>query len=246
MDQIQELIELLRKNKGKKVVAVTGAGVSTDSGIPDFRGDDGLWSRFDIALLTKTALYRQTEAFYRNFTYFIDMLKGKEPNVCHSVLAELEGAGYIDQIVTQNIDGLHQQAGSVKVLEAHGNMHTCFCTKCGAAYPMAEIENFLRRQQYHPSSSCCDALLRPAVVLFEDQLPEAFYRFVQEELPAYGLAIYIGTSLSVYPVASLPGLGIPFVIINKMPTPYDRQSRLVVKEPIGDVFAAIRQELGPG
>jgi len=244
MDKIQNLIGLLEKHKQGKVVVVTGAGVSTDSGIPDFRGADGLWSRFDLRLLTKTALYQHTEAFYMNFAHFVDMLKGKAPNACHLALAELEQAGYVDKLVTQNIDGLHQQAGSKQVLEAHGNIQQCYCTKCGQAYSMEETEKFLRRQDYRPLSSCCGGLLRPAVVLFEDQLPEAFYRFVQDELPAYSLALYIGTSLSVYPVASMPGAGIPFAVINLTPTPYDRQSVLVVREPIGEVSAAIRRWLG--
>lgn len=246
MDKVQELIALLEKNRNGKIAVVTGAGVSTDSGIPDFRSAGGLWSRFDIELLTRTALYHNTEAFYQNFGHFIAMLKGKEPNVCHLALAELEQAGYIEQLVTQNIDGLHQQAGSRKVLEAHGNIQGCSCTRCGAGYPMEETERFLRQQDFQPLSSCCSALLRPDVVLFEDQLPETFHRFVQQELPSYALTLFIGTSLTVYPVAAMPRAGVPFVIINKTSTPFDRQSQLVVRDPIGEVFAAVRKWLqGP-
>ena len=231
----KELTELVEKSN--KIVFFGGAGVSTESGVPDFRSADGLYSmKFEHppeVMLSKTFFKKHPEKFY-DF-YRTKMLYEKiEPNVTHHTLAKLEDAGKLTAIVTQNIDGLHQKAGSKNVLELHGSVLRNYCVTCNQQYNMEAIKT-----EGVPRCEC-GGIIRPDVVLFEESLNSYILDLAVNHVQESDLLIVGGTSLVVYPAASLVSLckG-KVIIINNSETSYDYQADLVVRGGIGEAFNAI-------
>jgi NAD-dependent protein deacetylases, SIR2 family len=223
----------------RSIVFFGGAGVSTESGIKDFRSVDGLYSQRyrwpPEEILSRTFFDRDPEEFYRFYRDKMLCLDAR-PNAAHRKLAELEAAGKLLGVITQNIDGLHQAAGSQRVWELHGSVHRNFCVKCGKFHPV----EFVRDSQGIPTCSC-GGTVKPDVVLYEEGLDSRVIQGAVEDLRKAGLLIIGGTSLAVYPAAGLIDYfgGGRIVLINKTPTPYDRRADLVIPAPIGEVLGRI-------
>lgn len=233
--KINALVQLIQESG--KTLALTGAGVSTGSGIPDFRSSSGLWDLYDPEEVASIqSLRRDPAKFYKfNLRWWEDCLKAR-PNSIHGDLAKLEQLGWLLGVVTQNIDGLHQRAGSERVWEVHGHLRTCCCLGCGAVYPFSIL-----REDYQ--CSACGEVLRPDVVLFADSMPEAF-SVAKNVLSGCQLLLAIGTSLQVQPVAQLPMLARRLVIINQEPTPLDDQADLVFHEDAAGLLQEVVDRMG--
>ena len=217
------------------IVFFGGAGVSTESGIPDFRSTDGLYhQKFEYppeTILSHTFFYQHTEYFYRFYREKMLPLEA-EPNAAHRALAALERAGKLRAIVTQNIDGLHQKAGSKNVYELHGSIWRNYCTKCGKSYSA----EFIRDSGGVPHCAC-GGLIKPDVVLYEEGLDEKTIKGAARAIAEADVLIVGGTSLTVYPAAGLIRYygGNRLVLINRDETPYDGYANLIFREPIGQV-----------
>ncbi|HSW09392.1 MAG TPA: Sir2 family NAD-dependent protein deacetylase [Bacillota bacterium] len=220
-------------------VALTGAGVSTESGLPDFRSPGtGLWEGIDPAIeLSATALRRDPERFYH---FFLGMrrMAGALPNRAHEVLALLEHEGLLHSVITQNIDGLHRRAGSRLVLEVHGNLESGTCLDCRRSLPMPELLEQVDDGVIPPRCRQCGEVVRPDVVLFGDQLPECFAEARAQSARA-DVMLVVGTSLTVWPVAGLPALARSLIIVNLEDTPYDHQAAVRIRDRAGVALAAI-------
>lgn len=237
MDNIEKLREII--NGSDNIVFFGGAGVSTESGIPDFRSVDGLynqkWAYPPETILSHSFFERDPEEFYR-FYHEKLVIHGAQPNAAHRRLAELERQGKLRAILTQNIDGLHQAAGSREVLELHGSTHRCYCAGCKKPYPPAYINDCAGV----PKCSC-GGIVRPDVVLYEEALNEDVLNRSVEYIAHADMLIVGGTSLAVYPAAGLINYyrGDRLVLINRGATPRDGQANLIVRGNIGEVFSQI-------
>ena len=226
--------------ESSRIVFFGGAGVSTESGIPDFRSEDGLYhQKFDYPpeeILSHSFFYHHTEEFYRFYREKMLLPDGIQPNAAHKKLAQLEQDGKLSAIVTQNIDGLHQLAGSKRVYELHGSIHRNHCTKCGKFYPM----EFIRNSAGVPRCEC-GGLIKPDVVLYEESLDEACLEGAVRAISQADLLIVGGTSLTVYPAAGLLRYygGKRLVLINRDETPYDGYAGLIFRDKIGEVLSQI-------
>ena len=234
-EKILSLADLL--GRSTRTFALTGAGISTESGIPDFRSPgSGLWTKFDpMKVATVSALRRDPATFYKINLDRWTRYTGVEPNAAHHALARLEREGRLVGVITQNIDGLHRAAGSEKVWEVHGHLRTCHCMDCEKSHPFEFLVNQFNSGTNPPLCRNCGGVLRPDVVLFEDPMGEAFFHATQA-LTGCQLLIVVGSSLQVYPVASLPDRARQLVIINNDPTPWDERAALVINEKAGQVF----------
>lgn len=235
-------IETLQKmiDESGKIVFFGGAGVSTESGIPDFRSVDGLYNqKYDYppeTILSHTFYVKRSEEFFRFYRDKMLCLDAK-PNTAHKALARLEQMGKLTAVVTQNIDGLHQAAGSQKVLELHGSVLRNYCEKCRKSYPVEEIVN----STGVPTCSC-GGRIKPDVVLYEEGLDQYTLQEAVRVISEADMLIIGGTSLAVYPAAGLIDYyqGNRLVLINKTPTQRDTMADLVITGSIGEVFAQIR------
>ncbi len=238
MDNIERFSEIVKNSK--KIVFFGGAGVSTESGIPDFRSVDGLynqqWDYPPETILSRTFFMRNIEEFYRFYHAKMNCLEAK-PNPAHIKLAELEKAGKLTAIVTQNIDGLHQSAGSKKVYELHGSIHRNHCIKCHKFFNA----EYVFSSNGVPRCDECGGLIKPDVVLYEESLDDTVVDGAIKAIEECDTLIIGGTSLNVYPAAGLIRYfrGQNLVIINKSPTQYDNNADLLICENIGEVFSAI-------
>jgi len=224
------------------VLAFTGAGISTDSGIPDFRSKgEGLWERIDPEVLSISTLRTDPALFYRYYREMDNMLADKEPNRGHLALVELSRLGIIRAVVTQNIDGLHQRAGSKRVFEVHGNLQSCRCMACKTEYPYLLLRKKLRKEEL-PLSPCCRKVLRPSVVLFGDKLA-ADFAAAREEARRSDFALVVGTSLTVYPAAEIPLAVGRFAIINREETAMDDHAALRISGPISQVLVTLVEQV---
>nr|WP_297199167.1 NAD-dependent deacylase [Thermanaeromonas sp.] len=240
---VKDVARILKDSR--KTLALTGAGASTESGIPDYRSQGtGLWQKYNpMEKASVTALLSNPEEFYRfNLPRWSGYLQAK-PNATHFALAKLEEKGLIYGIITQNIDGLHQRAGSKKVWEVHGHLRTCHCLECGRSYPFNELIEQFNQGVNPPKCFLCHGMLRPDVVLFEDPMSEDYYKALQEMKDCDTLVV-VGSSLQVYPVADLPRLASRLVIINKEPTPWDYKAEVVVYEQAGRFLSELLKHLG--
>lgn len=221
------------------VVFFGGAGVSTESGIPDFRSTDGLyhqeWSYPPETILSHTFFVKHTEEFYRFYRKKM-ICPDAKPNAAHKKLALMEEQGKLSAVVTQNIDGLHQMAGSRKVYELHGSVHRNYCQRCGAFYDAQYILN----SEGIPRCSC-GGIIKPDVVLYEEGLDNQVIQGAVRAISQADMLIIGGTSLSVYPAAGLIDYfdGKYLVVINRDPTPRDRNADLLIQENIGEVLSGI-------
>ena len=221
------------------IVFFGGAGVSTESGIPDFRSTDGLYhQKFDYppeTILSHTFFYQHPEYFFKFYREKMLPLD-YQPNEAHKKLAALEQAGKLRAIVTQNIDGLHQKAGSQEVLELHGSVLRNHCTRCGKFYGVERIVN----SRGIPRCTC-GGRIKPDVVLYEESLDQKVIEGAVRAIADAEVLIVGGTSLAVYPAAGLLNYyrGSKLVLINRSATPYDDQANLIIHEKIGEVFAQV-------
>ena len=236
MNDIQKLQSFI--DQSSRIVFFGGAGVSTESGVPDFRSVDGLYNqnyKYPPETIISRSFFiskpRDFYDFYRDRMIYLDA----KPNAAHDKLAELEDAGKLAAVITQNIDGLHQAAGSRNVLELHGSIWRNYCIKCGKPYDIyAVIEA--------DGIPCCECggIIRPDVVLYEEALDESVIRLAEKHLREADLLIVGGTSLVVYPAAGLISLcRSPLILINKSTTSQDSRASLLINDNIGEVLGGI-------
>lgn len=235
--------------KAKQAIALTGAGVSTESGIPDFRGEGGIWEEY------KPEIYGNIKAFIKDPTKFWEMaekvapnLFDADPNPGHEALALLEDLGVLKATITQNIDELHQKAGSVLVYEVHGNINRFTCFGCRASYNKDQILRKLKKEKhYPPQCDMCSAPLKPSVVLFGESLPTFEIYQSQALSERADVMLIAGSSLSVAPVSDLPLLtlreGGKLIIINDRPTHMDDKAEIVIRNKTGTVLPLIAQKV---
>jgi NAD-dependent deacetylase len=223
------------------MAAFTGAGISAESGIPTYRGDDGLWNKYDPAKFADINHFHADPTYYWNFFKEVryPVISKAEPNAAHQALARLEQNGVLFSVITQNIDGLHQAAGSKTVFELHGSTRRIICLKCGAAFGMDEVYAMLDTCLPPPCPDC-GGTLKPDVVFFGESLPPQILEAAVREAGACDLLVVIGSSLVVQPAASLPVMakrnGAKVVIVNRDPTPLDGLADLVLHQKASDVF----------
>lgn len=227
-------------DEARKIVFFGGAGVSTESGIPDFRSVDGLYrQKFDYPpeeILSHSFFERNPAYFYRFYREKMLPLDAR-PNEAHRRLAQWEQEGRLLAVITQNIDGLHQKAGSRRVFELHGSVHRNHCTKCGRFFG----PEYIRDHTPLPLCDRCGGLVKPDVVLYEESLDEACVEGAVRALEQADLLIVGGTSLTVYPAAGLIRCygGRRLALVNRDATSYDNEAGLVLREPIGQVFSQL-------
>jgi NAD-dependent protein deacetylase/lipoamidase len=226
-------------------VVLTGAGISTESGIPDFRSAEGIWAKYDpFEVAHVDALRRDPAGVWEFYALRLDALADAGPNDGHRALAELEERGWIRAIVTQNVDGLHQRAGSQEVVEVHGSLREAECVRCGVHVPMADALGQL------PLPACreCGEVLKPGVVMFGELLPARAIERAQQLASEAGLLLVVGSSLEVHPVAALPGetltAGGALAIVNRGGTAWDSRAELVIDAGAGEVLCAVAAALG--
>lgn len=242
------LAALIRENQ--PCVVLTGAGVSTESGIPDFRSPTGIWADFDpLEYATLEAFRRDPAKVWRFYAPRFAMLTEAEPNRAHLALAELESYGLVAAVVTQNIDLLHGRAGSRRVIEVHGSIRTSSCPACGARYELREVVPLLEAGEGAPACPSCGAVLKPDVVFFDEQLPEKAIDHAYDLAEEARLLLVVGSSLEVWPVAELPLVSLrtggKVAVVNEGPTSVDDRATLKIEGGAGDVLGAVLAELRP-
>ncbi len=242
---VSKLADLVRERA--PAVVLTGAGVSTESGIPDFRSPTGLWAGHDPLQYASLSAFRlDPERVWSFYAPRFAMLTGAEPNAAHLALAELERRGYVRAIVTQNIDLLHDRAGSRDVVEMHGSIRTSSCPACGRRYELADVVALLDE---HPAPRCraCRTVLKPDVVFFGELLPLGASERAFELARAARLLLVVGSTLEVDPVASLPeetvAAGGLVAIVNRGPTAFDHRAALKIDGSAGEVLSRLVAEL---
>jgi NAD-dependent deacetylase len=247
MDEpVRALAALVRERQ--PCVVLTGAGISTESGIPDFRSPSGIWAQYDpMEYATIDAFRRDPVKVWEFYALRFEVLTRAEPNAGHLALAELERRGLVTAVVTQNIDGLHERAGSLDVVEVHGSIRTASCLECDAQAPLDAVVAALRAA---PAPPCprCGAILKPDVVMFGELLPVEAIDRATELARRAGLLLVVGSALEVYPVAGLPeettSSGGALAIVNRGSTPFDRLASIRIDAGAGETLAALAEELG--
>ena len=238
MNEVEQLKEIIASSDN--IVFFGGAGVSTESGIPDFRSVDGLYDqKYDYppeTILSHTFYMSKTEEFYRFYRDKMLCLTAK-PNAAHLKLAEWERQGKLKAVITQNIDGLHQAAGSREVLELHGSVHRNYCRKCGKLFDA----KYILDSKGIPTCDACGGQIKPDVVLYEEGLDDETLRKSIQYISEADVLIIGGTSLAVYPAAGLIDYyrGNKLVLVNKSATPMDKRADLLVQGSIGKIFSQI-------
>ena len=251
-DQIEDATQEIARwlSGAKTAVAFTGAGVSTESGIPDFRSPQGIWARstpveFSEFLRSPEARYE----YWRQKAEGHQEIASAQPNIAHRALAGWEAAGRLRGVITQNIDGLHTVAGSRRVLELHGTAREVGCLTCGERYDAESMVQAFRTSNCVPECPACRGLLKHATVSFGQQLPEQVLGEAVQWSCEADLFLVLGSSLVVTPAADLPLLasrnGARLVIVNRDPTPLNRMADVVVHDGIGDVVTRIVAAMGP-
>ena len=250
LDLLDDVIERVRAwiASAKHVVALTGAGISTESGIPDFRGPQGLWTKNPTAERLSNIHYYMTDPEVRRLAWRMRVdhpAWTAAPNAGHRALADLERRGRLRALITQNIDGLHQKAGNTpeSVIEVHGTVHEVVCMSCGARGSMQETLKRLNAGEEDPPCLTCGGILKSATISFGQALDPGVIDRAMHEAARADLLLAVGTSLQVYPVASVvpraKAAGARVVIVNAEPTPFDDMADAVLRERIGEVLPAI-------
>jgi NAD-dependent deacetylase len=235
--------------RSTRTVAFTGAGMSTESGLPDFRSSGGLWGRWNPQeVATVRALRVAPERFYAFYRERLAALAKAQPNKGHYALAQLERWGVLDSLITQNVDSLHHQAGSQQVIELHGNLREAACIDCGVISSIDTITVALAHDAI-PRCPHCRGLLKPNVVLFEELLPAAAYSEAKAACSRCDVMLVVGSSLQVTPAAWLPEMvqarGAAVIIINDEPTPFDPLARVVIRGRAATVLPTLARALDP-
>lgn len=229
--------------RARPVVALTGAGISTESGLPDFRSARGVWAGIDpMDVASLSAFRRRPQAFYDFYRTRLAHLAGARPNPAHLALALLEARGIVGTVITQNVDGLHQAAGSREVIELHGNLREAACLDCGWTGPIAIVTDALSRG-VAPTCPACGGAVKPNVILFEELLPADAVRQAESACRRARALLVVGSSLQVTPAAWLPQLvregGGAIVIINDEPTPFDEDAAVVLRGRAGALLSEV-------
>ncbi len=235
----------------RRVVVFTGAGVSTESGIPDFRSPGGIWERFDPDDFTYQKFVSDPEARKKHWQMLREggLTTEAKPNPAHYAIAELDRLGRLDCVITQNIDSLHQKAGvpDDRVFELHGNMQWAVCLRCGRRYPFEQIRVRLDKGEEIPDCEACHGVLKPAVVFFGESLPEKVLQEATLCSSNCDLFIAIGSTLVVYPAAYMPlyavDAGAKLVIINLSSTPMDKQAAVLIRAKAGETMSMVLQRV---
>jgi NAD-dependent deacetylase len=235
----------------RRLVVFTGAGVSTESGIPDFRSPGGLWTRFDQADFTIDRYIASPQARQKHWRFLMNggLFKDTSPNDAHKAIAELETLGRLDCIITQNIDNLHQKAGNdpEKIYELHGSMRWIRCLDCGQRSPLEEILGESGPSSEAPACKRCGGILKPDVIFFGEALPEETLDEAMRRANGCDLMIVVGSSLVVYPAAAMPVYakqsGAKLVIVNLTPTPADLMADVIINGSAGEVMGRLVAEV---
>ena len=245
LPDVRGLADLVRR--AQPCVVLTGAGISTESGIPDFRSPTGIWAQYDpMEYATISAFRRDPVKVWEFYAPRFEALTRAEPNDGHRALAELESRGLVRAVVTQNIDTLHERAGSREVVEVHGSIREAECLGCGERVSLEEVVALLRER---PAPPCprCDEVLKPGVVMFGELLPERQIDRAFALAEEAALLLVVGSSLEVHPVAGLPGTtlaaGGEVAIVNRGPTPYDRQATVKIDAGAGETLRTLDRQL---
>ncbi len=234
--------------QAKKLVVFTGAGMSTESGISDFRSPGGVWSRFDSSELTFQKFQSSEESrekYWEFSTSSWGEMAAAQPNPGHHAIAELDNIGKLDCVITQNIDGLHQRSGipEEKVIELHGTARWVSCLECGQRYPREQIQDRLRGGIKVPRCDSCGGIMKPATISFGQAMPERETREAETRAAACDLFLVAGSSLVVYPAAQMPLIakdsGARLIIINLTPTPHDPYADIVIHDKTGPALSQI-------
>jgi len=226
----------------RRIVALTGAGISVPSGIPDFRGGSGLWAGQDpLEVASAYAFATHPDRFFRWIRPLLNQVLAAEPNPAHRALAALERQNRLRAVITQNIDGLHQRAGSREVFELHGHLRSATCVSCGRQAPAEPLLPRVRRGEVPRCQ--CGGVYKPDIILFGDQLPLNLYWLAVEELKRCDLLLIVGTSLEVAPVNEMPQLaldhGAKLIIINTSPTHIDPRANVVLQGNAAEILPRI-------
>ena len=242
---VPDLAALVRERR--PCVVLTGAGISTESGIPDFRSASGIWAKYDpMEYATIDAFRRDPVKVWEFYALRFELLTTAAPNAGHLALAELERRGLVAAIVTQNIDGLHQRAGSRDVVEVHGSIRSATCPQCEERVPLEQVVTALREA---PAPTCprCGAVLKPDVVMFGELLPPDAIERATELVRQAGLFLVVGSSLEVHPVAGLPdeaaAAGVAVAILNRGPTPFDHLASVRIDGAAGETLSELAEAL---
>jgi NAD-dependent deacetylase len=246
-ERIKQIVELLRN--ADNVVAFTGAGISTESGISDFRSPGGVWERYRMVNYQEFLLSSESrKGYWRMKHELFKELKDARPNAAHKALAEMEKLGKLKCLITQNIDGLHQDAGNSpeRVIELHGTNREAVCLECRKRWPIEEIDCCLESLDFEPTCDACNGLVKPATVSFGQAMPEEEMMRSFQCAQECDLLFMIGSSLQVEPAASVPRVahesGAKLIYINRTETPSDQIATVIFRENAGEVMEAILKE----
>ncbi len=249
MEEIERLVQLVVKSR--RVIGFTGAGISTESGIPDFRSPGGIWSRYDPEDFTIQKFLSGPAARRAIWKMCLEggLLAEARPNPAHYAIAELYQLGKLDCVITQNIDNLHQKAGvpEDKVFELHGNMGWVVCLSCHRRFPMPGVLQKIKEGIEVPDCPDCQGILKPDAVFFGEALPQETLREAMRRAQNCDLLIVIGSSLAVYPAAYVPTYareaGATLAIVNLTPTPFDHYAEVVIRGGAGEVMSKVMEKV---
>jgi NAD-dependent deacetylase len=233
----------------QRVVVFTGAGVSTESGLPDFRSPGGIWDRFEPDDFTYQRFVSrpETRRLWWQLIYEGSLSQEVKPNPAHHAIAELDRLGKLDSVITQNIDNLHQAAGvpNEKVFELHGNLRWSVCLDCGRRYPFEQVKTRLDEGHHAPCCEDCSGILKPGIVFFGEMLPDGIFEAAVKRAEGADLIMVIGSTLIVYPAAEIPARacrsGARLAIINLSPTPMDFEASVLVRAKAGETMAKVME-----
>jgi len=244
-EQIKKTAEILVKSK--YVIVFTGAGVSTESGIPDFRGPQGLWKRIDPEKFTINYFISNPDEVWRLFIDYLMINSNVKPNPAHKAIAELEALGIVKSVITQNIDGLHQKAGSRKVVELHGNLRYAVCVNCGNKISLEEAIKIFKESGSAPRCPRCGGLLKPDVIFFGEPLPQGAVKVAFEEARRADVVLVVGSSLIVTPAAYVPMVakesGAKLIIVNLEKTAMDHLADIIIRGRAGEILPKIVEQV---
>jgi NAD-dependent deacetylase len=254
-ENIEEVAELIVKSQ--RIVVFTGAGVSTESGIPDFRSPTGIWTKYDMEDTTIQRFLSSKDSRKRHWQMLLEsglVMTDAQPNLGHYAIVELDKMGKLDCVITQNVDGLHQKAGvpDDKVFQLHGDMSHVKCLSCGKRYPLEEIIEWLKQGVELPECELCHGILKPDAIFFGEMLPPDALAESERRSQSCDLCIVLGSSLVVYPAAYMPIYAVrakaKLVIINVGPTELDRLAYVRIEGKSGEimpqVIARVKEKLG--
>ena len=246
MEPIEAVADMIIE--ANRIVIFTGAGFSTESGVPDFRSPGGVWDTFDPGMLNYQnflASEEVREEYWRMHRMMWETIRDAQPNAGHYAVADLHKLGKLDRVITQNTDGLHQKAGLPEdmVIEVHGTMQYAYCIECGQRYPRGEVHDKMLAGQKVPRCDACNGVIKPATIAFGQAMPVEETRAAEEHSANCDLFLAAGSSLVVYPAAGMPVAakrsGARLVILNLTGTPHDSQADVVIAEKTGETLSRI-------